>query len=183
MRAYKFKAGIGTSSRRVVCKGRPYTVGALVQANHGSRPQLMVDGVPVGREIPDLMPEDGGKTKSLLVVLATDAPLIPIQLQRLCKRAALGMARTGAISTQGSGDLLVAFSTGQKISDGPRQSIAQLANGQITRLYQGVVEAVEEAILNALTAAHTMVGRDGNTIHALPLDRLVAIMRQYGRLK
>jgi D-aminopeptidase len=117
MRAYKFKAGIGTSSRRVVCQGRTYTVGALVQANHGLRPQLMIDGVPVGREIPDLMPEKGGRTKSLLVVLATDAPLIPIQLQRLCKRASLGMARTGAISTQSSGDLVVAFSTVQKISN------------------------------------------------------------------
>ncbi|NKB69833.1 MAG: S58 family peptidase [Candidatus Latescibacteria bacterium] len=183
MRAYQFKAGIGTSSRQAVCRGQTYTVGVLVQANHGRRSQLMVDGVPVGREIPDLLPERGGKTKSLLVVIATDAPLIPIQLQRLCKRAALGMARTGAISTQGSGDLLVAFSTAQKLTEAPVQPIQQLANSQITRLYQGVVEGVEEAILNALTAAYTMTGRDGNTIHALPLERLVDIMRQYGRLK
>ena len=183
MRAYKFKAGIGTASRRVPCEKQVYTVGGLVQANHGRRSQLMVDGVPVGKEIPDLVPESGQKTKSLLVVIATDAPLVPIQLERLCKRAALGMARTGGISTHGSGDLLIAFSTAQRFAQAPVGQVEVLANSQITRIYQGVVEATEEAILNSLTMAYTMVGRDGNTIYALPLDRLVQIMRTYGRLK
>ena len=185
MRAFRFKAGIGTASRRVVCGERTFTVGVLVQANFGGREQLRVDGVPVGREVPDLMPERGdeGKTNSLLVVIGTDAPLIPIQLRRLCKRAALGMARTGGISTHGSGDLTVAFSTAQRLSERSVAEIAMLSNRFISRIFQGVVEATEEAILNSLTAAYTMTGRDGNIIHALPLGRLVTIMRQHGRLK
>jgi D-aminopeptidase len=158
-------------------------VGVLVQANHGQRPQLLVDGVPVGKEIPELLPQEGEKTKSLLVVIATDAPLIPIQLQRLCKRATLGMARTGAISTHGSGDLFLAFSTAQRFAREPLRQVGALANSEISHLFQGVVEATEEAILNSLTMAYTMVGRDGNTIHALPLDRLVQVMRAHGRLK
>jgi len=183
MRAYSFKAGIGTASRRVPCGNEVYTVGVLVQANHGQRPQLLVDGVPVGKEIPELLPQEGEKTKSLLVVIATDAPLIPIQLQRLCKRATLGMARTGAISTHGSGDLFLAFSTAQRFAREPLRQVGALANSEISHLFQGVVEATEEAILNSLTMAYTMVGRDGNTIHALPLDRLVQVMRAHGRLK
>lgn len=175
MRAYSFKAGIGTASRTVPCGDQHYTVGVLVQANFGRRPQLRVDGVPVGREIPDLMPAYRDKSKSMLAAVATDAPLIPIQLQRVCKRVALGMARTGAHSTHGSGDLVLAFSAS---SPG-----AMLADHWISGLFQGVVEATEEAILNALTTAHTMTGRAGNTIHALPLDRLLEIMRAHGRLK
>lgn len=175
MRAYSFKAGIGTASRQVPCGDQLYTVGVLVQANFGRRPQLRVDGVPVGREIPELTPVRGGKSKSMLAAVATDAPLIPVQLQRVCKRVALGMARTGAISTHGSGDLVLAFSTA---SPG-----GLFADRWISGLFQGVVEATEEAILNALTTAYTMTGRAGNTIHALPLDRLLEIMRAYGRLK
>ena len=181
MRAYSFKAGIGTASRKVPCGDRVYTVGVLVQANFGRRPRLRVDGVPVGREITDLMPaRGGGKSKSLIAAVATDAPLIPFQLQRVCKRVALGMARTGAISTQGSGDLFLAFSTA---SPEPPDALAMLSDRWISGVFQGVIEATEEAILNSLTTAHTMTGRGGNTIHALPLDRLVEIMRAYGRLK
>ena len=180
MRAYSFKAGIGTASRKIPCGDQVYTVGVLVQANFGRRPQLRVDGVPVGREITDLMPVRGGKSKSMIAAVATDAPLIPIQLQRVCKRVALGMARTGAISTQGSGDLWLAFSTA---SPEPPDALAMLSDRWISGLFQGVIEATEEAILNSLTTAHTMTGRGGNTIHALPLDRLVEIMRAYGRLK
>ena len=183
MRAYSFKAGIGTASRWVPAGKRTYAVGVLVQANHGRRPQLLVDGVPVGREIPDLLPERDSQSKSLLAAIATDAPLLPVQLRRLCKRAALGMARTGGISTHGSGDLLLAFSTARNPPAEPVQGAAMLSNSLITGIYQGVVEATEEAILNALTMAHTTVGRDHNTIHALPLDRLVTIMRAHGRLK
>lgn len=185
MRAYGFKAGIGTASRLLSVEERSYVVGVLVQANQGRRGQLLVDGVPVGRGISDLLPARGSTEgdKSLLVIIATDAPLLPIQLQRLCKRAALGMARTGGISTAGSGDLLLAFSTGQKLAGEAATSLQMLSNSFITKLYQGVVEATEEAILNALTAAYTMVGRDENTIHALPLDRLVEIMRRHGKIE
>ena len=175
MRAYSFKAGIGTASRQVPCGDQLYTVGVLVQANFGRRPQLRVDGVPVGREIPERMPVRGGKSKSMLAAVATDAPLIPAQLQRVGKRVALGMARTGAISTHGSGDLVLAFSAASPEG--------LFADRWISGLFQGVVEATEEAILNALTTAHTMTGRAGNTIHALPLDRLLEVMRAYGRLK
>ena len=178
MRAYSFKAGIGTASRKIPCGDQVYTVGVLVQANFGRRPQLRVDGVPVGREITDLMPARGGKSKSMIAAVATDAPLIPIQLQRVCKRVALGMARTGAISTHGSGDLFLAFSTAS-----PEPLVAMLSDRWISGVFQGVIEATEEAILNSLTTAHTMTGRGGNTIHALPLDRLLEIMRAYGRLK
>ena len=181
MRAYSFKAGIGTASRLVPVAGSGYTVGVLLQANHGRRRQLRVDGVPVGREIPELLPERGrgrpaAPGNSLLIAVATDAPLLPLQLRRLCKRAALGMARTGGISTHGSGDLIIAFSTAA-------ESGRVLHFSHLSALYQGVVEATEEAIYNSLTAATTTEGRDGNTIHALPLDRLAAVMREHGRLK
>ena len=183
MRAYEFKAGTGTASRQVECGDQHYTVGVLVQANHGRRPQLLVDGVPVGREIADLLPERPDHPKSMLAVVATDAPLVPLQLRELAKRVGLGAARTGSISTQSSGDLFLAFSTACRRNSAPVQSLAVLDDGQITRLYQGVVEATEEAILNSLTAAQTMSGRDGRIIHALPLDRLAEVMRRYGRLK
>ena len=184
MRAYGFKAGIGTASRRVPCGERFFTVGALVQANFGRRSQLRVDGVAVGREIPDLTAERG-KSKSMLAAIATDAPLIPSQLYRVCKRVGLGMARTGAISTHGSGDLVLAFANGQRMEryGTVAEDVAMLSDRWLSGIYQGVVEATEEAILNSLTMAHTMTGRDGNTIHALPLDRLVEVMRAHRRLK
>jgi D-aminopeptidase len=191
MRAYQFKAGIGTASRLVSVRdgGKTYSVGVLVQANHGRRHQLSVNGVPVGKEITDLLPERGSAEvqpgNSLLVAIATDAPLLPIQLRRLCKRSPLGAARTGAISTHGSGDLLIAFSTAGIGASRPGDAadLSVLHFSKITGIFQAVVEATEEAILNSLTAAHTVIGRDGNTIHALPLDRLVDLMQKYGRLK
>ena len=184
MRAYDFKAGIGTASRRVPCGEQVFTVGALVQANFGRRPQLRIDGVPVGREIPDLTPARG-KSKSMLVAIATDAPLLPRQLHRVCKRVGLGMARTGAISTHGSGDLVLAFASGQRLAryGSVEERAAMLSDRWLSAIFQGVVEATEEAILNSLTMAHTMTGRDGNTIHALPLDRLVEVMQAHRRLK
>ena len=185
MRAFGFKAGIGTASRHLPELRPGYTVGVLVQANFGRREQLLVDGVPVGREIPNLLPEEGeaAKNKSLLVAIATNAPLLPIQLRRLCKRAGIGMARTGGISTHGSGDLVLAFSTANRVTDTELRSHTTVANSAINPVFQAVVEATEEAILNSLTSASTMVGRDGNTIHALPLDRLVEVMRAHGRIK
>ena len=185
MRAFGFKAGIGTASRHLPSLGTGYTVGVLVQANFGRREQLLVDGVPVGREIPDMLPEEGAaaKSKSLLVAIATNAPLMPIQLKRLCKRAGIGMARTGGISTHGSGDLMLAFSTAHRLADTEVRTHTTVADRALNPLFQAVVEATEEAILNSLTAAETMVGRDRNTIHALPLDRLVEVMRAHGRIK
>ena len=189
MRSYSFKAGIGTSSRVLAAADSAYTVGVLVQANHGRRPQLLIDGIPVGREIPELLPSRGSDLaapagNSLLIAIACDAPLLPMQLRRLCKRATIGMARTGGISTHGSGDLFIAFSTAsQPGTNGVENAGRVLHFGHLSTLYQAVVEATEEAILNALTAASTMTGRDGNTIHALPLDRLLEVMQAHGRLK
>ncbi|HJP32079.1 MAG TPA: P1 family peptidase [Candidatus Latescibacteria bacterium] len=192
MRAFQFKAGIGTSSRLVPAgkadSDGAWRVGVLVQANFGGRHQMVVNGVPVGRQIVDLLPERGGPEEvpsgnSLLIVIATDAPLLPVQLQRLCRRAAIGMGRTGAVSTHGSGDLAIAFSTGNEAGPAAAESLQVLHTSRMSWLHTGVVEATEEAILNSLTAATTMVGRDGNTIHALPLDRLADVMGRYGRLE
>ena len=187
MMCYQFKCGTGTASRRLDAAAGGYTVGVLVQANHGRRPQLIVDGVPMGREVPELMPERGEvRSKSILLVVATDAPLLPAQLQRLAKRTGLGLARTGALSMHSSGDLALAFSTANRL---PARSAARvealevLDDEAITPLYQATIEATEEAVLNALTSATTMTGRDGNRVHALPLDRLVEVMRRYGRMK
>ena len=192
MRAFQFKAGIGTASRRVaIADDEACTVGVLVQANFGRRAQLLVQGVPVGRELTDDLPERGAERpvpqgnslpgNSLLIVIATDAPLIPVQLQRLCKRSAMGMARAGGISTHGSGDLALAFSTGNDPAPPGDGSLRMLHFSRLSRLYAGVVEATEEAILNSITAADTMVGRDGNTIHGLPLDRFAEVMKRYRR--
>ena len=190
MRAFQFKAGIGTASRRIAVGPEgagEYTVGLLVQANYGRRPQLRVKGVPVGRLLTDRLPgrgavpeaPGGAPGNSLLMVVATDAPLIPVQLRRLCKRALVGMARTGGISTHGSGDLAIAFSTGNDPASaaGPLQV---LHYSHMSRLFAGVVEAAEEAVLNSLTAAGTMVGRDGHTIHGLPLEEFAEVMERYG---
>lgn len=188
MRAFGFKAGIGTASRRVAAArdghGHGWHVGVLVQANFGRRPQLRVDGVPVGQEIVDLQPEVGRPSpdgNSLLIVIATDAPLVPIQLKRLCRRTIHGIGRTGAVSTHGSGDMAIAFSTGNQAGPGMSDSLQVLHTSRMSRMHTAVVEATEEAILNSLTSASTMVGRDGNTIHALPIDRLLTVMDRYGR--
>jgi D-aminopeptidase len=187
MRAFRFKAGIGTASRRIaIGEGAgAWHVGVLVQANFGGRRQLVVDGVPVGREIDDLQPEVGGASpegNSLLVVIATDAPLLPVQLRRLCMRSVHGIGRTGAVSTHDSGDLAIAFSTGNRVGPAAAESLQVLHSSRISRFHAATVEATQEAILNSLTMASTMVGRDGNTIHALPLDRFLDLMRQHGRL-
>ncbi|EYF03869.1 DmpA family aminopeptidase [Chondromyces apiculatus] len=182
MLAYGFKGGIGTSSRRLPGSHGGYTLGVLVQANHGRRLQLRIDGVPVGSEIKDLMPYEGRKTKSILIVGATDAPMLPHQLGQLCKRMALGLARTGAVSMHGSGDLLLFFSSGTRARRGQPVVDARIWNEEQMDLpIQAAVEATEEAVLNALCMAETMTGIDGNTAHALPLERLPEIFRKHGR--
>jgi D-aminopeptidase len=182
MLCYEFKGGIGTASRRLPRSHGGHTIGVLVQANHGRRAQLRIDGVPVGREIKDGMPLDRKKSKSILLVGATDAPMLPSQLGRLCKRMALGLARTGTVSQHGSGDLLLFFSTGLRVRRGAAMIEAPLWNDEhITIAHEAAIEAAEEAVLNALAMAETMSGKDGNTAFALPLERLPEIMKKYGR--
>jgi D-aminopeptidase len=189
MLCHGFKGGIGTASRLVESKSGNFTVGALVQANHGAREDFRVDGVPVGRflnrgQIPtpfdeiDTEPSAGGS--SIIAIIATDAPLLPGQCQRLAKRAAIGFARVGAIGHNGSGDLFLAFSTGNHIpatAEG-RIDVQTMPGHHMNPLFEAVAEAVEEAILNALCAAETMVGFNGRTAHALPLDALQTIMEE-----
>jgi D-aminopeptidase len=188
MICHEFKGGIGTASRVTEAGGASYTVGALVQANYGQRDLFRVSGVPVGQEIgKDVVPSHRDQQKrdgSIIVILATDAPLLPIQCQRLARRATVGLAWVGGIGANGSGDIFLAFATGNRVKQGEAVVNARmLAADHLTPLFQAAAEATEEAILNALTAAETMTGQKGRTVHALPLDRLQAAMRKYGRLK
>ena len=183
MRSYGFKAGIGTASRVLNVADQTYTVGVLVNANGGRRHQLRIDGVPVGEEITDLRPErhrDG----SFIIVIATDAPLMHRQLLKLAQRATHGLARTGTPSTISSGEFVVAFSTANTVpssSEVSLLSVKMLRDKRMDAFYQGVIEATEEAVINAMTMAVTTVGRNGNIVHAIPLDRLRALMKKYNR--
>lgn len=183
MRAYGFKAGIGTASRVLEVADVTYTVGVLVNANGGRRHQLRIDGVPIGKEITDLIPErhrDG----SFIIVIATDAPLVHRQLLQLAKRATHGLSRTGTPSTGSSGEFVVAFSTANTVpvlADNSLLSIKMLRNNQLDPFYQAVIETTEEAIINAMLAAVTTVGQNGNIVHAIPLARLCAVMKKYHR--
>lgn len=188
MICHDFKGGIGTSSRRLSAEEGGYTVGVLVQANYGRRRHLTIAGVPVGEEIPDLLPEihDGPAPMgagSIIGVVATDAPLLPHQLKRIAQRVGLGIARMGGMGGNSSGDIFLAFSTANP--DGwQRVEVAQvdlLPNDRITPLFEATVFATEEAIVNALVAAQTMTGRNGNTVYALPHDRLQAALQKYNR--
>jgi D-aminopeptidase len=187
MICHGFKGGIGTSSRVLPEAAGGFTVGVLVQANHGRRERLSVNGTPVGAEISraevplptDRTPGAG----SIIVIVATDAPLLPHQCERLAQRAGLGVARTGGAGENSSGDLFLAFSTanaGVSSTQSPAQ-VTMLSNDVMTPMFYAVIEATEEAILNALLAAETMTGRDGHTAHALPVDRLREVLRAYNR--
>jgi D-aminopeptidase len=186
MICHRFKGGIGTASRRVPGGGAEHRVGVLVQANHGRRETLRLAGLPLGRMIEGLRPEiEKAETPpedgSIIVVVATDAPLLPHQLRRLAKRAVLGLGRTGSISSTHSGDIVVAFSTRQPgdADDAGVRRAAFLSEAVIDPLFAAAVQAVEEAVANALVAAETMVGRHGNRVHALPHGRLRALMREH----
>lgn len=203
MALFGFKGGIGTSSRIVEFVGQQFTLGVLVQGNFGRRPHLLVDGVPVGREITDLLPEvmaaasppSEGKEGSIIVVIATDLPLSAHQLARLCRRGMLGIGRTGGIAGHSSGDLLIAFSNAPAVrvprrpppdmagQPMPFLTTPRLHDGLIDPVFTATIDATTEAILNALVAAETSTGRDGHTLHALPHDRLRSIMRAHGRLR
>ncbi len=186
MVAYEFKGGTGTASRVLKFKeGNSYTVAALVQANCGRRPQLTIAGVPVGKEIPEnaVYSKEAG---SIIIVIATDAPLLPHELKRLARRASLGLARTGSISGNGSGDLFIAFSTansGAADPAKPTHSVETIPNDRLDPIFEATVQAVEEAIVNALVANHDMIGRDDHKVDALPHDRLRAILTKYNRLR
>jgi D-aminopeptidase len=185
MICHEFKGGIGSASRCVKPAGVIYTVGALVQANYGWREHLHIAGVPVGKLIP---PSElpGPRTRqtddgSIIVILATDAPLLPIQCKRLARRATVGLARVGGNGHNSSGDIFLAFATGNHIPVTSKMPVAvqMLPNEQMDLLFQAAAEAVEEAILNALTMAETMTGLAGRTVHALPLGRLAEIMARH----
>ena len=186
MICYDFKAGNGSASRRVKIGGADYKLGVFVQANFGRREDLTVLGVPVGQHIGEdkLRDKEQG---SVIAIVATDAPLLPHQLKRIARRVPLGLARTGTVGTNSSGDIFLAFSAANaealaQRGDGARR-FEGLPNGAIDGLFRATVEATEEAVIDSMLAATTMVGRDGNRSIALPHDRLIALMRQYGRMR
>jgi L-aminopeptidase/D-esterase-like protein len=211
MICHGFKGGIGTASRRLAADAGGYTVGVLVQCNYGARRELRIAGVPVGLEIPDLlrcsasadasvdanMPrcgapaagpsprggDDDTGTGSIIVVVATDAPLLPHQLKRIATRVALGVGRMGGKGENSSGDIFLAFSTANPGAATARDTgrVVMLANDRINPLFYATVQATEEAIVNAMLAAETMTGANDRRVHALPVDRLIAAMRKYGR--
>jgi L-aminopeptidase/D-esterase-like protein len=210
MVCHGFKGGIGTASRRLSPEQGGYTVGVLVQCNYGSRRELRIAGVPVGEEIPDLLacianpdtvPPDrarrrcseagsGGASEepeqgSIIVVVATDAPLLPHQLKRVATRVALGIGRQGGFGGNTSGDIFLAFSTANPrawFNDHPVTDVKMLPNDRISPLFQATAQATEAAITNALLAAETMTGANDLRVYAMPVDRMLAAMRKYGRL-
>lgn len=187
MICHGFKGGIGTASRCMEIAGAVYTVGVLVQANYGWREHLRIDGVPVGRHItPDELPrpwDTPQRDGSIIVIVATDAPLLPFQCKRLARRATAGLARVGGNGHNSSGDLFLAFATGNHVPVDAGEPIAltMLPNDQINLLFNAVAEGVEEAILNAMVAAETMIGFAGRIAHRLPHGRVQEIMLAHGR--
>jgi D-aminopeptidase len=192
MICHGFKGGIGTASRVLDGGEGGWTIGVLVQANYGNRALLRVDGVPVGQAITaDEVPLPGGfssaGTGSIIIIIATDAPLLPTQCRRLAQRATIGLARVGGTGADSSGDIFLAFSTANRglsgrSTGGAVLSVRMLPNEALTPLFEAVAEATEEAIVNALCAATTMTGAEGRVAHAIPLDRLRAVLRRYHRL-
>lgn len=185
MSAFEFKGGIGSSSRIVEVEGKKYTVGALVLSNFGKREDLTIAGVPVGLELKDWPGRGGSGKGSIIMIVATDAPLTARQLNRLAKRAVVGLARTGGYAYNGSGDVVVAFSTANKIKHYEKQeiSIRALPDSVLSPIFKATAEAVEEAIINSLLQAKTMDGRDNHIRYALPKEELVRIMKKYGRIE
>ncbi len=210
MICHAFKGGIGTASRVLPASDGGYTVGVLVQCNYGLRPTLRVAGVPVGAEIPDLRPcrildvdtdwptercaeaaapaapsPERPDTGSIIVVVATDAPLLPHQLKRVATRVSLGVGRMGGFGNNSSGDIFLAFSTANPRAAARADvgAVDMLPNARINPIFKATVEATEESILNALLAAETMTGANGVRVHALPHDRLLSAMRRYGRMR
>jgi len=194
MVCYGFKCGTGTSSRKIDARFGGYTVGVLVQANHGVRALLRVAGAPVGQEIPQpasaraadpaTQRDALGEAGSIIIVVATDAPLLPHQLKRIARRATLGLARTGSVSSNGSGDIFLAFSTANPNAAAAADAaqVSMMSNQRIGAVFEATVQATEEAIVNALTAAETMTGVDGHKVEAISHDALRQALRKYNRL-
>jgi D-aminopeptidase len=185
MTLFGFKGGIGTSSRVVPDEFGGYIVGALVLGNCGTREQLRINGAPVGMNLADWNPSDETDTGSIIIIIGTNAPLLDRALNRLGRRAAMGLARTGSIAAHGSGDYILAFSNAQRFPHDGDEVTVNLEHvvetgGAINALFQATIEATEEAIINALFAAETMTGRDGNVRYGLPIDRAVEIVERYG---
>jgi D-aminopeptidase len=192
MITYEFKGGIGTASRVVHDESGDYTVGVLVQSNFGSRYQLTVAGTPVGKEIPELPAYAALKRNtsdrdlgSIIAVVATDAPLLPHQLKRIAKRVSMGVARTGGMASNSSGDIFIAFSTANEGAGAAKglPTAQILPNERITPFFEATVLATEEAIINALVAAETMTGYEGHRVIELPHDRLQEVLKKYNRLE
>ena len=184
MIGYGWKGGIGTASRKLPRSEGGYTVGVLVQLNCGRAQELVIAGVPVGKHLRPGVDARTGELGSIIIVAATDAPLLPHQLKRIARRLSMGLARTGSVSGNGSGDLFLAFSTANSPGIAKRDvgAVAMLNNWKIDPLFTAAVQASEEAIVNAMVAAETMTGIDGHTIHAIPHDRLREVLREYRRL-
>jgi L-aminopeptidase/D-esterase-like protein len=190
MVCYEFKGGTGTASRKIEMKEkkdaapRNYTVGVLVQANFGRRPQLVIAGMPVGKEIPgEVYKRENG---SCIAVVATDAPLLPHQLKRLARRVSLGLARTGTVSGNGSGDLFIAFSTANPEASNPdklTRSVETVPNDRLDPIFEAVVQATEEAVVNALVDNQSMTGRDDHKVEALPHERVRELLKKYNRAR
>jgi len=188
MVAHQFKAGTGTASRILTKENGGYTIGVLVQANYGARRLLKIAGVPVGKEITDLLPAEGKAdtdSGSIIVIVATDAPLLSHQLKRVVTRVSLGIGLMGGLGGNSSGDIFLAFSianAAEASKDTGITNIAALPNEKINPLFEATVQATEEAIVNALIAAETMTGYNGNKVYALPHDRLKTTLKKYNRL-
>lgn len=187
MRCHQWKAGIGTSSRVV----GDYTIGVLVQCNYGSRHSFRVAGVPVGMEISDMLPRAGNLGRdnddfgSIIVVVATDAPLLPHRLKRLARRVPMGIGRVGGYASNGSGDIFITFSTANEGAADRReiQTLEMFPNDRMSGLFEATAQAVEESIINAIVAGETMTGINGNTTYGIPHDRLREVMERYNRLE
>ena len=184
MMTHEWKGGIGTASRLATVNGHAFTVGVLVQSNYGTRAQLTIAGVPVGREIAHSMPDlKRRRDGSIIAWIGTDAPLLPHQAKRLARRAAMGLARMGSSARDSSGDIFLAFSTATyEKADGLVLWRTVPPGEAINPLFQATVEAIEEAIVNVLVAAETMTGINGSVVHALPHDELRAVLAKYGRM-
>jgi L-aminopeptidase/D-esterase-like protein len=184
MLTYDFKAGNGSSSRIVDIAGGRHTLGVFVQSNFGRREDFTVLGVPVGRHILNGKLR-GREQGSVIAIVATDAPLMAHQLKRLARRVPLGLARTGTVGNNSSGDIFLAFSTANEQAFAQRSGrlhMEALSNADLDLLFMAAVEATEEAVIDSMLCAETMVGRDGNTAMALPVEELIALMQRYGRM-
>jgi len=170
MRSFGFKSGIGTASRKIKCGEKTYVLGAMVLNNMGVAGDLRIDGVPIGRMLTERQSKASDPTGSIIMIIGTDAPLASWELKRVARRVSFGLARTGGMATHGSGDIALAFSTASRTGEAERY---------IDEFFRACIESVEEAIINSLLRAYTVVGRDGNTASAIPIDAVVELLMKH----